>query len=144
MLRAATVLAALALLAGCGGGDGDGAGGQQGGARLGGPITFEVIGGDAFRDDAITVEPDGTALVRTRAGEATAELTAGERSELAAQAEALAGARTALTEPPRPDALSYRFTYRSRQVETDSGALPDELAPLIGTFIELIDRHGPA
>ena len=34
----------------------------------------------------------------------------------------LAGAKSALTEPPRPDALSYRFTYGGKQVETDSGA----------------------
>ena len=69
-------------------------------------------------------------------------------SELARRVEAadLATAESAgraLTDPARPDALSYRFTYRDRQVESDSGALPDELEPLIGTFIELIDRYGP-
>jgi hypothetical protein len=139
MLRAALLLCALALLAGCGDDEA-----SRPPAALAEPITFEVIGGDAFRDDELTVDPDGSARVETRAGETTAELTPDELATVAAHAEHLRDAETALTEPPQPDALSYRFTYRDRQVETDSGALPEDLEPLIGTFIDLIDRYGPA
>jgi hypothetical protein len=150
-MRTAILLCGLALLAatGCGGGDEDGDGGAaQGGgsARLAAPITFEVIGGDAFRDDQITVRADGSARVETRAGERTAELEPGALSELARAVEQadLAAAESAVTDPPQPDALSYRFTYRGRQVTTDSGALPEPLEPLVGTFIGLIDDYGPS
>ena len=142
MLRLAALLAGLALLGACGGDERDAGGG--GSARLADPITFEVIGGDAFRDDELTVAPDGSVRVQTRAGDRAADLTETELAEVASRAADLVDAESALTEPPQPDALSYRFTYRGRQVETDSGALPDELAPLIGTFIDLIDRYGPA
>jgi hypothetical protein len=144
-MRLALLLCALAPLgaAGCGGDD-DGGGGEA--ARLSDPITFEVIGGDAFRDDEITVRADGSARVKTRAGERTAELEPGELEDLArglAQAD-LATAESAVTDPPQPDALGYRFTYRGRQVTTDSGALPQRLEPLIGTFVALIDDYGPS
>jgi hypothetical protein len=141
MLRLAALLAGLALLAGCGGDDEAPAGSS---ATLAEPITFEVIGGDAFRDDELTVEPDGSVTIQTRAGDRTADLSEAELAEVAAHAEHLGDAESALTEPPQPDALSYRFTYRGEQVETDSGALPDDLAPMVGTFIALIDRYGPA
>jgi hypothetical protein len=151
-MRMATLVCGLALLAsaGCGGDDGDDGGGsaaQTGGsARLSEPITFEVIGGDAFRDDQITVQADGSARVETRAGKRTGELKPDELSELAQAVERadLAAAESAVTDPPQPDALSYRFTYRGKQVTTDSGALPDRLEPLIGTFIGLIDDYGPS
>jgi hypothetical protein len=146
-MRLAAVLCGLAVLAsaGCGGDDGNEAGGRAP-ARLSEPITFEVIGGDAFRDDEITVRADGSAHVKTRAGERTAELERGELADLAqavARAD-LATAESAVTDPPQPDALSYRFTYRGRQVTTDSGAMPERLEPLIGTFIGLIDDYGPS
>jgi hypothetical protein len=144
MRLALLLLCGLGLLAsGCSGDGGDDGGGS---ARLSEPITFEVIGGDAFRDDEITVEADGSARVKTRAGERSAELERGELADLAqevAQAD-LATAASAVTDPPQPDALSYRFTYRGRQVTTDSGALPERLEPLIGTFIGLIDDYGPS
>jgi hypothetical protein len=141
-MRLALLLCALAPLAatGCGGDDGDG--GAP--ARLSQPITFEVIGGDAFRDDEITVRADGSARVKTRAGERTAELEPGELEELARAVERadLATAESAVTRPPQPDALGYRFTYRGKRVTTDDGALPERLEPLIGTFIGLIDDYG--
>ena len=52
------------------------------------------------------------------------------------------GAEIYQAKPPIPDALSYRFTYRGRQVETDTGELPDELRGLIQAFDELIGRYG--
>jgi hypothetical protein len=150
MLRPALLLCGLVLLLapGCGGDDDPAppaAGGGNAPARLADAITFEVIGGDAFRDDTMTVEPDGSVRVETRSGARTAKLQPDELAALAREVEEadLAQAKSALTEPPQPDALSYRLTYRGRQVETDSGALPEPLAPLIGTFIELIDSYGP-
>ncbi len=150
-MRAAILLTGLALLggAGCGGDEagvrlGLGLGGDGGSepARLSEAITFELIGGDAFRDDEMTVQADGRAQVETRSGERSAKLTPDELSALAEEADVLAKAESALTEPPRPDALSYRFTYGGKQVETDSGAMPEALEPLIGRFIRLVDRYG--
>jgi hypothetical protein len=140
------LLASLALVAGGCGDDGEepaAAPATGGSGKLADAITFELIGGDAFRDDAITVEADGSARIETRAGEQRAELTPDELSQLSAQSEQLAGAETAVTRPPQPDMVSYRFTYRGREVKTDDVAMPEDLAPLIGTFIELIDRYGP-
>jgi hypothetical protein len=147
-MRAAAVLLTVILLAGCGGDEQESGAAPTGGggpARLAEPITFEVVGGDAFRDDELTVRPDGTARVQTRAGQATAELTPAELSALARQTAAagLGTAEDALTEPPRPDALWYRLSYRGRQVETDDPAMPDALRPLIGSLVRLIDRYGP-
>jgi hypothetical protein len=140
------LLASVALIAGCGDDDGGktaAAPANGGSAKLADAITFELTGGDAFRDDAITVDADGSTRVETRAGEQRAELTPDELSRLAAQAEELDGAETAVTRPPQPDMVSYRLTYRGREVKTDDVAMPEELAPLIRTFVELIDRYGP-
>src|SRR5689334_4881570 len=84
-------------------------------------ITYEVIGGDAFRDDKITVRPDGSASVETRAGTRAAKLTAAERASLAQRVSdaSLTSREDALTDPPVPDMVSYRFTYRGHQVTTD-------------------------
>ncbi len=142
------LLATLALIAGgCGGDDGDepaAAPANGGAAKLAGPITFELIGGDAFRDDTITVAADGSARIETRAGEQRAELTPDELARVSARSGDLAGAETAVTRPPQPDMVSYRLTYRGREVKTDDVAMPEELAPLIRTFVELIDRYGPS
>ncbi len=142
------LLASLALIAGgCGGDDGDepaAAPANGGAAKLAGPITFELIGGDAFRDDTITVAAEGSARIETRAGEQRAELTPDELARVSARSGDLAGAETAVTRPPQPDMVSYRLTYRGREVKTDDVAMPEELAPLIRTFVELIDRYGPS
>jgi hypothetical protein len=112
--------------------------------RLAEPIKYEVIGGDDFRDDKITVQSDGRASVQTRSGSRTATLTDRELAALARGVDeaSLTRLESAVTDPPIPDALSYRFTYRGRQVETDTGELPDELRGLIQTFDELIGRYG--
>ena len=137
-MRIALLIATLALFASCGGDDET----PSAATRLPEAIKYEVIGGDAFRDDKLTVQADGSAQVQTRAGTRTAKLTAAELSALEHEVENLGNVESKTTDPPQPDALSYRFTYRGRQVETDSGALPDELRALIGTFDDLIDRYG--
>jgi hypothetical protein len=132
------VVACALVLAGCGAGE------PAAPPALAGAIEYEVIGGDAFRDDKITVRPDGSASVETRAGTRTAKLTAAERAALAQGVSdaSLTSREDALTEPPVPDMVSYRFTYRGHQVTTDTGELADELRPLIRTFDGLIERYG--
>ena len=139
-MRIALLIATLALFASCGGDDET----PSAATRLPEAIKYEVIGGDAFRDDKMTVQADGTAEVQTRTGTRSARLTAAELSALARTVSdaGLAKLESETTDPPQPDALSYRFTYRGRQVETDSGALPAQLRALIGNFDDLIDRYG--
>jgi hypothetical protein len=146
MLVRLAILAVLAVVAsGCGSDDADpAASASTPAAGLSQAIKYEVIGGDAFRDDKITVAPDGTASVQTRSGRRTATLTTAELSSLAEaiSSAGLTSLDTAVTEPPIPDGVSYRFTYRGRSVETDTGTLPGELRPLIATFDDLIARYG--
>ena len=146
MRRITTVLLASAALiaGGCGDEDDGGAATPAGGgsATLAVTFTFELNGGDAFRDDRITIEADGSARVETRDGAQRAELTPEELSQVAAEAGVLADAETAVTRPPQPDMVSYRFTYGGEEIATDDPAMPDELAPLIRTFVALIDKYG--
>jgi hypothetical protein len=138
MLARLALLAVLVVAAACG----EDAPAEP--AGLTAAIKYEVIGGDAFRDDKVTIQPDGRASIQTRAGIRTATLSAAERAALSREIEA-AGLRdldSAVTEPPIPDALSYRFTYRGHEVETDTGKLPEELRGLIATFNDLIERYG--
>ena len=102
-----------------------------------------MIGGDDFRDDKVTSSP--TAAPPSRPAPAPAPRPSAPPSAPRCTDVAAAG----LTEPrrpsrnqPIPDAISYRFTYRGHQVETDTGKLPDELRRLIGTFNDLIERYG--
>ena len=71
-MRAVLVTVVLALAAaGCGGDEQSApasGGAAPSGERLTGPLKFLVTGGDAFRKDRITVQPDGTADVETLAG----------------------------------------------------------------------------
>ena len=146
-MRIVMLLVAVAVLAGCGGDDE--AGGAAAAATpepLTGAIRFETVGGDAFREDAVTVETDGRIRVRTRWGERSATLTAAERKTLAdavAQAE-LAEAESEVSDPPVPDGLWFRVTYRGRKVETDTGTLDqhEQLQPLVGTFMRFVERYG--
>ena len=93
-------------------------------------IKYEVIGGDAFRDDKITVQADGSARSRP-AGDAHRQ--ADRRRALSPRARGrdadLAKVESETTDPPQPDALSYRFTYRGRQVETDRARCRTSCAP---------------
>jgi hypothetical protein len=140
MLLRVALLALVALVVAACGSDED----PAPAAALSEAIKYEVIGGDAFRDDKITVQPDGTASVVTRAGTRPATLTAAELGSIARGVTdaGLTELEDAVTDPPIPDGLSYRFTYRGHQVTTDSGELPDELRGLVGTFNDLIDRYG--
>jgi hypothetical protein len=138
VLARLALLALLVLAAGCG----EDAPAEP--AALTSAIEYAVIGGDAFRDDKVTIQPDGRASIQTRAGTRSATLTPAERSALSREIESAGLARldSAVSEPPIPDALSYRFTYRGHQVETDTGMLPDALRGLIATFNDLIERYG--
>ena len=146
-MRACLLMLCLALVvAGCGEDQETSASsGGGGGSKLAAPLTFKLTGGDAFRSDRMTVRPDGSAQVTTRAGEKPAKLTPEELSTVSDQ---LDGAELedipedSLTEPPMPDALSYSFVYKGREVSTDDGSLPEDLEPLTGTFIRLVDRYG--
>ena len=102
-----------------------------------------MTGGDAFRQDRITVRPDGSAQVKTLKGDVPVELTDKELSAVNDQIDRLADVpENSTTDPPIPDGLSYVFEYEGREVSTDSGSLPEGLEPLIGTFIKLVDRYG--
>ena len=90
-MRTAILLASLVLIvAGCGD-DGDA---DVAPARLPAAIKYEVIGGDAFRDDEMTVQADGRARVQTRTGERTVKLTAGRALGARPQASTKSGWRT--------------------------------------------------
>jgi hypothetical protein len=138
MLARLALLALLVVAAACG----EDAPAEP--AGLATAVKYEVIGGDAFRDDEVTIQPDGRASIQTRAGTRSATLTAAERTALSREIEAagLGDLDSAVTEPPIPDALSYRFSYRGHEVETDTGKLPDELRGLIASFDDLIERYG--
>jgi hypothetical protein len=144
-MRALMVIAVLSLALGACGGDDESAPGSPGGGELAGPLEFLVTGGDAFREDRITVRPDGSATVKTRKGTRTADLTEDELAEIEAQvhtAELDRIPEDSTTKPPMPDALGYGFVYEGREVDTDAGSMPDQLKPLVGTFIKLVDRYG--
>jgi len=148
-MRAVLLMVVLALaLAACGSDEGsapNGGGSSTSGQRLEGPVKFLVTGGDAFRRDRITVQPDGAAQVETRAGTRAARLTREELDAVVAQlqdADLPAIPEDSLTKPPMPDALAFSVVYRGREVSTDSGSMPEDLEPLVGTFIGLTDRYG--
>jgi len=150
-MRAALVTVVLALAAGGCGGDeqsapaAGGGGSAPSGERLAGPLKFLVTGGEAFRKDRITVQPDGTAQVETLKGTTRARLTQDELDEIVARledSELEDVPEDSLTKPPMPDALGFSFVYRGREVSTDSGSMPEDLKPLVGTFIGLVDRYG--
>ena len=85
IVRALLLTACLALAAsGCGGGDEKPAAssGGGGGDKLAGPLKFAVTGGDAFREDRMTVQPDGSAQVTTQEGDVAVDLTAKELAEV--------------------------------------------------------------
>ena len=74
------LLAGIAVLAAAGCGEDDERGlGRHRRTSSPGRSSTRVIGGDAFRDDKITVEADGSAQVRTRQATSVGKLTAAER-----------------------------------------------------------------
>ncbi len=143
MVRSVILMLALALpaAAGCGGDEA----GTGGGGALPAPIVFQVGGGEAPRLDRLTVQPDGSAQLKTMQGEKPVRLTDNELSKLAEQIEDadLPGVpEDSLSPEPIPDAPGYRFIYQSRQIDTDAAAAPEGIEPLISNFLELIDRYG--
>ena len=150
-MRAVLLTGILALALSACGSEGEssapagGASSSSPGERLDGPVKFLVTGGEAFREDRMTVQPDGAARVQTRAGTRTARLTRDELDAVVAQledADLPQIPEDSLTKPPMPDALAFSVVHGGREVSTDSGSMPEDLEPLVGTFIGLIDRYG--
>jgi hypothetical protein len=145
-MRALVLTAVLALALGACGGEEETTGTPSGGGGgLSGPLQFLVTGGDAFREDRLTLQPDGAVRVQTRQGSRSATLTPGELSEVESQLEAAELAEIpedSTTEPPMPDALGYGLVYDGREVNTDAGSMPERLRPLVGTFMKLVERYG--
>lgn len=144
-MRALVLTFVLAVALGACGGEEETAGGAPAGGGLAGPVQFLVTGGEAFREDRLTLQPDGEVRVRTRRGERSGRLGEDELREVEAQLESARLEQIpedSATDPPMPDALGYGFVYRGREVNTDAGSMPDRLAPLVGTFMKLVDRFG--
>ena len=146
-MRAGLVILGLAVLAGCGTDD-EGGGGtpDKPAAALPAPLTFQVSGGLRLRLDKITIQPDGSAQVKTIEGEKPVQL---EDDELRKVADALESAKledipeNSRSPRPIPDAFGYRFIYKGRQVDTDQESNPDALKPLTAALTGLVDRYGP-
>jgi len=148
-MRAGLLILGLAVVAGCGdderspGGDG---GSQKEAATLPAPLTFQVSGGLRLRLDKITIQPDGSAQVKTIRGEKPVKLSKAELSEVV---DALERANledvpeNSRSPRPIPDAFGYRFIYKDRQVDTDQESNPEALEPLTGALTRLVDRYGP-
>jgi hypothetical protein len=145
-MRIGVVIVVLALLAGCGGDEAEApGGGDGGGARLEGPLTYTRGGGIAGRADKLVVQPDGAATLTTRQG--------GERrfrladQELAGLEVELARAKLdelperSVSDPAVPDALGHRVAYGGATVTTDDPAMPDQLRGLVGRLGGLVDAH---
>ena len=139
-----TILAGLALvlLAGCGGDDGGGSGGEK--TQLAGPLTYERGGGIAGRRDRLVVQPDGTAKLTVRDKTSEIELEPADLDRLAAEVERadLASVPSRSTSPkPIPDAFGYRIEYGSSVITTDQAALPKEIRTLVARLGQLVDRY---
>ena len=143
-MRALVLTFVLAVAVGACGGEDETTGAPAGGA-LAGPLEFLVTGGEAFREDRLTLQPDGEVRVRTRQGTRSGRLSEDELRDVEAQLESAEIGEIpedSTTDPPLPDALGYGFVYQGREVNTDAGSMPDRLAPLVGTFMKLVDRYG--
>jgi hypothetical protein len=149
-MRAGIVIVGLAVLAGCGGDESGGGAGGGGSApkapALPAPLTFQISGGLRLRLDKITIQPDGSAQVKTIRGEKPVELTNAELTKLAGQLGS-AGLESvpenSRSSRPIPDAFGYRFVYKGRQVDSDQESNPDRLQALTATLTHLVDRYGP-
>jgi hypothetical protein len=140
----------LAVLAGSGCGEEQGAGGGWGGsersARLPAALTFQIAGGLRLRMDRITIQPEGSAQVKTLKGEKPVKLTASELEKVAGQLAASdleTVPENSRSPSPIPDAWGYRFIYKGRQVDSDEESNPERLRALTATLTGLVDRYGP-
>ena len=139
-------LVALLAVAGCGGEDESPAEpGDPGGAQLTGPLTYSRGGGIDGRMDKLTVQPDGSATLVTKTGERPVKLEGKELQALADDVD-----RADLPGLPedstagraQPDALGYRVVYGDATVTTESGHIPERMAPLLATLDGIVDRLG--
>ena len=147
-MRAGLLILGLAVVAGCGDDERpqDSGGGSQEAAALPAPLTFQVSGGLRLRLDKITIQPDGSAQVKTIRGEKPVKLSTAELTKIADALEDadLEGVPENSRSPrPIPDAFGYRFIYKGRQVDTDQESNPDALKPLTAALTGLVDRYGP-
>jgi hypothetical protein len=148
-MRTAALIAGLMTLAivGCGGDEESPAdSGEPGGAQLAGPVTFTRGGGIAGRTDKLVVQPDGTGSLTTRSGgQRAVKLDAAQLETLAGELESadLAGLPEDSTAGrTQPDAFAYRVAYEGATVTTESGSIPDRMAPLVASLSKLVDRLG--
>jgi hypothetical protein len=139
-------LVAMLALAGCGGEDeSPPEPGDPGGAPLTGPLTYSRGGGIGGRMDKLTVRPDGSGTLVTKTGERAVELQDRELEALADDVERadLPGLPADSTaDRPQPDALGYRVVYGDATVTTESGKVPERMAPLLATLDGIVDRLG--
>ena len=139
-------LVAMLALAGCGGEDESPADpGAPGGAQLTGPLTYSRGGGIDGRMDRLTVQPDGRGTLSTKTGERSVKLEDEELMRLADEVERadLSGLpEDSTADRPQPDALGYRVIYGDATVTTESGQIPERMAPLLATLDGIVDRLG--
>ena len=148
MRTGALIAGVVAVLAQAGSGGDDEAPaepGDPGGAQLTGPLTYSRGGGIAGRMDKLVVQPDGTGSLTTKTGERSVKLDEKQLMTLADEVERadLAGLPEDSTAPkPQPDALGYRVVYGDATVTTESGQIPERMAPLLSTLDGIVDRLG--
>ena len=136
------ILAALLLLLGAGCGDDEGGGGR---ATLSGPLTYERGGGIQGRNDKLVVRPDGSATLTVRDKPKSVTLTDKELGTVATDlADADLGSlpKDSTTQPPVPDAFSYRISYDGATVTTDDPGMPEQLKGLTARLGALVERYG--
>ena len=145
-MRIGVVIVVLALLAGCGGDEAEApGGGEDGGTRLEGPLTYTRGGGIAGRADKLVVQPDGAATLTTRqGGERRFRLT---DAELAGVAGELRRANLdelperSVSDPPVPDAFGHRVAYGGVTVTADDPAMPEQLSALVARLGGVVQAH---
>ena len=139
-------LVAMLALAGCGGEDESPADpGDPGGAQLTGPLTYSRGGGIDGRMDKLTLQPDGSGTLQTKTGERSVKLESRDLMSLADEVERadLPGLpEDSTADRPQPDALGYRVSYGDATVTTESGQIPERMAPLLSTLDDIVDRLG--
>jgi hypothetical protein len=139
-------LVAMLALAGCGGEDESPADpGDPGGAQLTGPLTYSRGGGIAGRMDKLVLQPDGTGSLTTKMGERQVELDGKQLQALADDVERadLPGLpEDSTADRAQPDAFGYRVAYGGATVTTESGQIPERMAPLVTTLDAIVDRYG--
>lgn len=146
MLRRALALAAVAVVAAaCGGGSDEPESERAAAPALEGPLVYTRAGGFAGRIDRLSIEPDGRAELKARAGKprsfSLAEDEMTELRRLVADADLASLPPVSTPAKPVPDAFAHRVAYGGRTVTADETTLPARFAPLAGHLSSLVDRH---